>query len=62
MTEKAQKTRISPVSPKQANLLTRLDPQCEPVQGPRATVVTAEALSRDGGLAHAGCGSLASLR
>ncbi len=50
------------VGTEQAHLLTGLDPQCEPVERPRAAVVAAEALGRDGGLAHAGCGSLASLR
>ena len=39
-----------------------LDPQGEAVQSPRASVVAAQSLGLDGGLAHAGCGSLASLR
>ena len=50
------------VGTEQAHQLPGRDPQGEAVQSPRASVVAAESLGRDGGLAHAGCGSLASLR
>ena len=43
-------------------LLARLDPQGELVEGPRAAVVAAERLGRNGRAAHAGCGSLENLR